>query len=285
MHTTINKLTTINLEFHHRDAWQRVFEAFGQSWEHDKPIPFSSILKVADPEATIFCMRAAPEYSKEWRLFAVWCARRYEHLINDMRGISAINVAERYAHGMASEEELIAAYCNADLAYFYSGADAAYGVAHKDAWRAAEVASASARSGSALWAGSEIASIVPRKKEMLAQFEYLKGVFESSTVPLFGEKIEEQKIAGTLGLYATLYDNTVNIKNRGISKSMFIGRTIFAVKFNGEWHIVRQWNTGLNFAKKQLSELIVVSDISELPIFPEKIQYGLTGSAPRSFCQ
>jgi hypothetical protein len=41
-----------------------------------------------------------------YRLFAVACARRVEHLITDAATIEAINVAERYAYGQATREEL-----------------------------------------------------------------------------------------------------------------------------------------------------------------------------------
>ena len=46
------------------------------------------------------------------RLFAVRCARRLEHLMDDPRSVAALDVAERYAHGQATDEELQAA-CDA----------------------------------------------------------------------------------------------------------------------------------------------------------------------------
>lgn len=44
------------------------------------------------------------------RLFSVWCARRVQHLITDERSLRALNVAERYANGEATREELYNAY-------------------------------------------------------------------------------------------------------------------------------------------------------------------------------
>lgn len=49
---------------------------------------------------------------KELRLFAVWCIRQIEHLLNDKRS-NAINVAEKFAHGNATIEELDAARADA----------------------------------------------------------------------------------------------------------------------------------------------------------------------------
>ena len=49
--------------------------------------------------------------AKKIRLFAVWCAREALKLIDnpDQRSIEACNIAERYANGEATKEELAAA--------------------------------------------------------------------------------------------------------------------------------------------------------------------------------
>jgi hypothetical protein len=46
---------------------------------------------------------------KELRLYAVWCARQVQHLMTDKRSIAALDVAERYADGRATDVELDAA--------------------------------------------------------------------------------------------------------------------------------------------------------------------------------
>jgi hypothetical protein len=46
---------------------------------------------------------------KTLRLFAVSCARKVQHLMKDQRSIDALDVAERYANGNATEDELAAA--------------------------------------------------------------------------------------------------------------------------------------------------------------------------------
>ena len=53
---------------------------------------------------------------KELRLFAVYCARSVEHLMADQRSRQAIDVAERFAHGNATDEELTAAWAAARAA-------------------------------------------------------------------------------------------------------------------------------------------------------------------------
>ena len=46
---------------------------------------------------------------RDLRLFAVKCARRVEHLMDDERSRKALDVAERYANGEATDAELDAA--------------------------------------------------------------------------------------------------------------------------------------------------------------------------------
>ena len=72
---------------------------------------------------------------KTLRLFAVWCARQVEHLLTDERSKNAINVAEKYANGDATNEDLTAAWAAARAAARAAASDAAW-----DAASAAQVA-------------------------------------------------------------------------------------------------------------------------------------------------
>lgn len=47
---------------------------------------------------------------RDIRLLAVRCARRVQRFMNDERSIAALDVAERYALGEATDEELSAAW-------------------------------------------------------------------------------------------------------------------------------------------------------------------------------
>ena len=69
------------------------------------------------------------------RLFAVRCARRVQHLMTDPRSIAALDVAERYANGQATDDELSAARNAASAA----AEDAAEAAASAATWVAAEV--------------------------------------------------------------------------------------------------------------------------------------------------
>ena len=80
------------------------------------------------------------------RLFAVWCARQVQHLMTDPRSVAALDVAERFANGEATECELTAAEAAAEAAR----------AAARDEARAARAAAeaAEAAAGAAAWAAA-----------------------------------------------------------------------------------------------------------------------------------
>ena len=84
-------------------SWNKMVKHVG---DLDKPIHLRDIIESNGIEDAIWCMRVWPEYSREWRLFAVGSARQVEHLMPDERSKNAINVAEKFANGEATTEEL-----------------------------------------------------------------------------------------------------------------------------------------------------------------------------------
>ena len=90
---------------------------------------------------------------KDMRLFAIWCAREALKLVAnpDPRSVNACDVAERYASGEATDEELAAAW---DAARDASAAACAAWTAASDAAWTASAASAAVRAASdAAWDG------------------------------------------------------------------------------------------------------------------------------------
>ena len=97
---------------------------------------------------------------KDLRLFAVWCARQVEHLMNDKEAIAALNVSEKYGYGLATDQELrntrekspildpINFFETANLAAWHSTCDDAIDAA-KDASETAAKAAAKAASTAA----------------------------------------------------------------------------------------------------------------------------------------
>jgi hypothetical protein len=113
----------------------------GKTQADDEPLSLITILDSNGLDDAQWCLRAVEGYDREIRLYAVWCARQVQHLMKDQRSIDALDVAERFANGLATENKLAAARDAAsDVAR-----DAARGAARDAAWAVAKVAAWSAR--------------------------------------------------------------------------------------------------------------------------------------------
>lgn len=66
-------------------------------------------LVCADPEAMLSCVQDKAG-DRSFRLFAVACCRRLWHLVTEDVFRNTVDMAERYANGLASEDELQSAY-------------------------------------------------------------------------------------------------------------------------------------------------------------------------------
>jgi len=102
-----------------------------------------NILETLETEGLDAAIVAAEDHPRELRLFLVCCAREVQHLMKDQRSLDALDVAEKYARGEATDEELIAAcYAASDAAWDASdAAGEAEWYAARAAWDAAKAAS------------------------------------------------------------------------------------------------------------------------------------------------
>jgi hypothetical protein len=140
---TLMLSTTLNRIREHRpceDGWKKLLAGLGKTTADDEPLPYAKIVEINGIDDALWACRAEPQHAKEWRLFAVWCARRVEHLMEDERSKRACDVAERYAHGEASDEELDAARAAARAAAWDAARAAAWAAARAAAWDAARAA-------------------------------------------------------------------------------------------------------------------------------------------------
>jgi len=138
--------TTLNrIRAHHpcSDGWEKLLAGLGKTEADDDPLPYALIVEINGISDALWACRAEPQHAKEWRLFAVWCARQVEHLMRDERSKVALVVAERYANGAASDKELVAAWAAAEAAAEAAAWDER--VAARDARVAARDARAAAR--------------------------------------------------------------------------------------------------------------------------------------------
>jgi hypothetical protein len=112
---------------------------------------------------------------KTLRLFAVACARRVQNLMQDKRSINALDVAERYANGKATEDELAAAsdaaWAAASDAAWPTARDAAMDSAWAAAWSAARDAAWAAVRDAARDAARYAARAAASETERKAQIE------------------------------------------------------------------------------------------------------------------
>ena len=117
--TTLNRIWACNPC---DEGKERALKAAGKDAPDDEPITYQQIIEAVGLEDALWCCQAEPRYNREWRLFAVWCARRVQHLMIDERSINALDVAERHAHGKATDEELAAVWAVAEAAGAAGGA-------------------------------------------------------------------------------------------------------------------------------------------------------------------
>ena len=117
-------------------GWQKLLKGLGKTQADDDLLPYARIVEINGLDDALWCCEVEPKYDATWRLFAVWCARQVQHLMQDPRSLAALDVAERFARGEATKQELAAARDAAGAA----AGDAAGDAARAAAWAAARAA-------------------------------------------------------------------------------------------------------------------------------------------------
>jgi hypothetical protein len=130
MKTTLNKIKNNEPC---ESGWDKLLASLGKTEADDEPIELSFILQSNGYKDALWALRAVDGYEKDMRLFAVFCGRQVQHLMTDEQSINAIDVAERFANGEATESELAAVW---DAAW--AAARAAAREAEREAAREAE---------------------------------------------------------------------------------------------------------------------------------------------------
>ena len=142
MKTTLNKIR----ENHPcADGWGKILKHLGKTKADDESLALTEILESNGMDDAIWCLCAVDNSERDSRLFAVWCARQVQHLMEDHRSINVLDIAERFANGEATAEDMAAAWAAAG-SVAWSAAGSAAGAA---AWAAA---------GSAAWAAAGAAA-------------------------------------------------------------------------------------------------------------------------------
>jgi len=157
IYTTLNRVRE-----HHpcADGWRKLLTHLNKTQADDEPLALATILQSNGLDDAIWCLRAVDGHEKEMRLYAVWCARQVQHLMKDPRSLAALDVAERHAHGQATDDELAAAGAAAWAAAWDAAREAAWAAA----WAAASAAAVAA------WDAAWDAASAAAREAQIAEF-------------------------------------------------------------------------------------------------------------------
>jgi len=133
MITTLNKIRAVDPC---ADGWRKLLAHLGKTQADDEPLAITTIIDSNGLDDALWCLRAVEGCDREIRLNAVWCARQVQHLMTDPRSIAALDVAERFANGDATQVELTAAWAAARYAAWAATGAAAEGGAERTAQEA-----------------------------------------------------------------------------------------------------------------------------------------------------
>lgn len=124
MKTTLNKIQD---HLPSTSGLEKLLRSLGKTKADDELVSIETILNSNGLDYALCCLRAVEGRDREIRHYMVWCARQVQHLMTDQRSINALDVAEKFADGLATQEELDAAR-EAAKAATYAAAKAAYAV-------------------------------------------------------------------------------------------------------------------------------------------------------------
>ena len=123
--------------------WLREFHI---RFAHKEEIHLGFILDSNGLDDALWAARCVVGHDRDLRLFAVWCARQVAHHMTDRRSLAAIDVAEKFANGAATVQELAGAEqdarsaANDITAKVAIQADAPWAAPWAAAWAAADAA-------------------------------------------------------------------------------------------------------------------------------------------------
>ncbi len=184
--------TTLNRIREHRpckSGWVKLLSHLGKTKADDELLPMVTILDINGLDDTLWCLRSCPEFDRLHRHYAVWCARQVQHLMTDKRSITALDVAERYADGLATDYALAAAR-EAALAAAREAAREAAWAAAREAAGAAEWAAAREAALAAEWAAAREAGEAAREAREAARADQEAMLRRVITAPSMDEAID-----------------------------------------------------------------------------------------------
>lgn len=110
MITTLNQIRENNPSV---SGWKILLNNLDKKKADDEPLSIIKILDSNGLDDALWCLQSVKDQDKTIRLYAVWCARQVQYLMTDPRSISALDISERFAYGLATRWELNSAWENA----------------------------------------------------------------------------------------------------------------------------------------------------------------------------
>lgn len=156
MKTTLNKIRAQNPC---KDGWETLLKYLGKTKSDDETLTFVTILDAVGLQRALWCFRAVEGCEKEKLLLAVTYAREVEHLM-PADSKKALDVFERYANGLATQDEFDVAHKAA------ARAAATWDAARRAAAAAAAVYYADDAAAYAVAAGAAARSTLRAKQEI-----------------------------------------------------------------------------------------------------------------------
>ena len=198
IYTTLNKIRENEPCL---DGWRKLLAGLNKTGPDDELLPLVRILEINGLNDALWALHTT-DCDRESRLLVVAYARQVQHLMKDGRSIACIDVAERFANGKATREELeearaaardawsdatraaaeaawiVAARAAADAAWAaaFAAADAAWAAAG-DAGAAATRAAAGSAARAAARDAADDAEDAARDNMLQKQIELFKEIF------------------------------------------------------------------------------------------------------------
>ena len=140
MKTTLNQIRACSPC---KSGWTKLLAHLGKTSADDAPLSIITVIDSNGLDDALWCLQAVKGRDREIRLYAVWCARQVQHLMTDPRSLAALDVAERFANGEATDTERAVAWAAARAAAW--DADAPGAAARAVAWAVARDAAVDAQ--------------------------------------------------------------------------------------------------------------------------------------------
>ena len=110
IYTTLNRIRAYSPC---ESGWRKLLTHLDKTRADDEPLALVTVLDSNGLDDALWCLRVEPQHANLYRLYAVRCARRVQHLMTDPRSVRALDVAEAHAWGRATDDELAAAWAAA----------------------------------------------------------------------------------------------------------------------------------------------------------------------------